>query len=102
MKCARDQLLSRSSLAENQDSRVGRSNSLYILKRSLESRAGPNNLLEVVFGANLFLKIELFFLQSVFKRVDLAISQRIFNRNRHLLAHRGEQLGILLGERIVA
>src|SRR5215831_6905239 len=102
MKCARDQLFSGSRLAENQHRGVGGRNGLYILKRSLERRARPNNFFEVVFSANLFLKIELFFLQSVLERVYLAISQRIFNGNRHLFTHRAKQFSILFSESIVA
>src|SRR5215475_1268552 len=62
MKCARDQLLSGSRLAKNQNGRVGGSDGLYILKRPLERRARTNDLFEVVFSANLFLMIKFFFL----------------------------------------
>src|SRR4030095_4945969 len=68
VKRAGDQFLPRSSLAKNQNRRVGGRHRLHILKRVLESSAGANDLFEVVFRAHLFLEIEFFFLELILER----------------------------------
>src|SRR5258706_54529 len=73
----------------------------HILKRALQSSASANDLFEVVFRADLFLEIKFLFLQLVLQRIDLAISQRVLNRNGDLLSYLGQQRCIVFSEGVL-
>src|SRR6266404_7232264 len=62
MKRARDQFLPGTGLAEDENCRISRRNSLHIFERTFENLTGSDDLFEIVFAANLFLKVKLFFL----------------------------------------
>src|SRR5262249_21675411 len=84
-----------------QNCRVGAGHCFHILQCALERSAVADDLLEIVFSANLFLEVELFFLELVFEGVDFAISKRVFDGNSQLFGHLAQDPAVLFAKRVL-
>ncbi len=67
----RDEFLARARLAKNEDGGVGGSDGLDLLQDVAEGGALPDDLPEVVLGADLLLQVDLLLVQLVLERLDL-------------------------------
>ena len=99
MDRARDELLAGAGLALNQHRGVGRRDGLHLLEDALQRCALPDDLLEVVFGADFVFEVELLLVQLILQLLDLPIGQRVLNRDRDLVGHLAQQVDIVLAKR---
>ncbi len=97
---ARNQLLSRTGIAQQQDGRIAQRDRFYQLQNVFQWGTRPNDLVKTHFAANLFFQIQLFLSQFVFKLRDLAVGERVFNRNGNLPRDYSEILSVIRAERV--
>ena len=72
---AGEQFLARSGFAVDQHIGIRGRDRLHVLQHAPQSGAAADNLLEIVFRADFFFEVELFFFQPVLERLDLAKAQ---------------------------
>src|SRR5262249_31772528 len=91
---SRDQFFSGSGLTANQDGCIGRRYRLNFLEHPFERFAVADDLIEVVFRPNLFFEIKLFLRKLVSQIDDLSETEGVLNRNRNLICHRLQEIGV--------
>src|SRR5215469_7492892 len=100
MDCARNQLFAGSGFTADQNGRIRPGYRLDVLQSSLERGARADDFLEVVFSANLFFEVKLFFLQLVLEHIDLAVCKRILDSDRQLFGYLTEDAAVLFAKRV--
>ena len=102
VKCAGDQLLARAGLAANEHRGVGGGDGFDLLQNAPQGAALADDLLEVVFGADLFFEVEFLLGQLVFQLADLPVGLCVLDGDRNLLGDLAKQFHFVRAERIFA
>ena len=104
MNGAGDELLAGAGLATNQHGGAGGGDRLGQLQNLTQRCAFPDDLAEVVLGADLLLEVRLFLVQLVPECLDFLEGQGVRDGDRDLIGNEVQelQLGFLVGIRLLA
>ena len=101
---AGDELLARAGFAPNEHRGAGGGDRLHLLENAAEGGAIPDDLPEVVLGADFLLQVGVRFGELVPQRLDLLEGQGVLNRHSDLVGNELQvaQIRCLIGERLLA
>src|SRR6266853_1270922 len=97
---ARNQLLPRTGIAQQQDGRIAQRDRFYQLQNVFQWGTRPDDLVKTHFAANLFFQIQLFLRKLVLESGDLAVGKRVFHCNGDLPSDHGEKLSVVGAKRV--
>ena len=92
---AGDQFLARARLPANEHGGVGGGDRLDLLQDPAQRGALPDDLLEVMSGADLLFQVDLLLRELVLEGCDLAIRQRVLDRHGHLVGDPGQEFQVV-------
>ena len=100
MDSPRNQFLTCSCFAQDQDGRISFGNRAHLLEDLNEFRTFANDFIEILVPDFIF-EIELFFGKPFFQVFDFFVGERVRHPNCHLGGKRNEQFHIFFGDRIL-
>src|SRR5215475_14428032 len=96
-----NKFLAGTSFSVKQDGGIGGRNDRHLLEYFFEGGTSANNVLEVIFGADLRFQVCSLVLQLISRCIQPTVGQCIVDGQRDLTANLREQIQICLGEAVL-